>query len=160
MSDIVPKIFGRVDDTAALVFTREERARYDQNLRNLSGKPVEVIIRKRKKPVSDQQYGYLFGVIFPIFTIELWGESDTNAIEEITIIAKMKFFYREREIRKSNGAVETERIPRSLSRARGCSMEDMCEFMSNVIKWGETDFGITFPDVNQVELPKYYHKCL
>lgn len=130
---------------------------YKMHLRSLKGE-LEITIKKRAKKTTDPQYGYLFGVVFPIITIALWEEEGPHANAQITKLMKQKFFMESVEIKKPDETIEYESIPRSLSRSK-CSREDMAKFIDDVIHWATTEMRIIIPEPNQVVIPEYYNVC-
>lgn len=72
------------------------------------GKWVDIEIGPHKKSTTNQQYGYLFGVVFPVIA-NITG----HTIREIEYIYKMKFHF---EVVDYYG--QALRIPKSISRAK------------------------------------------
>jgi hypothetical protein len=72
--DVTPRFIGRVDEQGRLRVS--DRRRLDQYLRTLAGKAVEIVVRRQRKPVSNQQHRYYRGVVLVVFAEFLGYECD------------------------------------------------------------------------------------
>jgi len=74
---ICPVFRGKVNEQGVL----QVDARFDAWLSTLKGLDVDVIVRKPRKPRSNQQNRYFHGVVVKMLTDDLWGDGDYEGMK-------------------------------------------------------------------------------
>ncbi len=117
------------------------RKRLKEELRHFEGKPIELIIRRKKKHRSNQQnrlYWVYMGMI---------GEYLGYSKDEIHEICKYKF------LKKETADETTGEIFQYIQSTSKLSTVEFMEYIENLYKWSAETFGLTLPEPNsQMEM--------
>jgi hypothetical protein len=104
------------------------------------GKTVTFTI-KIERPISYAQYGYLYGVVYPILKkgFEDAIGSDFN-IEDVDTMMKMKFHF------TSFIDVETGEVCKVIDSKKEMNKVELAQFIDKCINFGLTNLGVSFPN--------------
>lgn len=117
----------------------DARGLFLAHLKRLANQPVQVVVKKLGRRKSQQQGGYLFGVLYPVIAEELGYRS--YEVEEVHDACM-------RELR----GLKPEPNPLKLR----CSLRDMdhqqvSEYIEDLRHWAVTNYGIVTPEANKAE---------
>lgn len=109
---------------------------------SMKSKAVRVIVKVAARPKSQNQLGYLFGVVYPVIADEMG--------------------YRDYEVEQVHDAVmrhlrglKPEPNPLQMRVSLGeMSHEEVSTYIEDCRHWALTEYGIVTPDANCVEAPK------
>jgi hypothetical protein len=95
---------------------------------------------KQERPISLQQYGFLYGVIYPVIRsgIEAYT-GETFSIEDVDQMMKLKFLFSEII------DFETGEITKVLDRKSKLNKSELADYITNVMQFGETTLNVKFP---------------
>lgn len=133
----IPVWVGTVDATGTLRLQAHSLFQhYVQTLRN---RPVQLVLRKRVRPKSLSQLGYLWGVIYPI-AAESFGYMDyeVEALHDACM----------RELRGLKPEPNPLKVRISLAEM---SHEEVSDYISDLRHWLLTEHGIITPDAEKAE---------
>lgn len=136
---IVPVWRGRVSEDGKLQLLELERPQRQNYLRYLAGKPVEVVIRKRRAQRSLDQNAYLHGVPFPIL-----ADHFGNTIEEMKYALMGECWGWKLE--KATG----REVPVKAHTSR-MTVEECSHFIEWLIPWAMINHGVQIPLPGEAE---------
>lgn len=115
---------------------------YEQALRALAGRPVEVTVRRKGWKRSDRQNAWYWGQI-----LELLSEHTGYTPDELHEYCKSRFIPKKLAICDGNGIVVDERVVGgSTTRLNTVEMADYCEAIR---RFAAEDVGVVIPDPDQ-----------
>jgi hypothetical protein len=134
----VPKWTGTVDADGKLrVDARELFLKY---LKTLANSSIELVIRKRGRPKSQGQLGYLFGVVYPVIADDLgYREYEVEEVHDAVV----------RTLRGLKPEPNPLQLRWSL---REQEHEEVSRYIEDVRHWAVTEYGIVTPDANAVSV--------
>ena len=136
MSAPVPLFHGHVEDGGHLVL--DDQPGFDRLRRRLAGQPVDVILRRRRTPRSNNENRYYWGVV-----VALLGEHFGYRRDEMHEALKFEFL---RVDPDNEHPLATVRSTASLSTVE---FED---FLSTIRQWAAEEYAIQIPLPNEVEV--------
>lgn len=137
MSQPTPVFTGHVSEAGQLQL--DQRPMLERYLRGLAGKPVELVVRRRRKQRSDRQSRYYWGVI-----VSILAEHFGYRREEMHEALKFEFL---RVDPDDTRPLATVRSTTSLSTVE---MED---YLDAVRMWALTEYEVLIPLPNEVAAP-------
>lgn len=108
---------------------------FDKFLLGLKGKKVIVDIKKKRKPTTNEQYGYLYGCIYAEIS-----EYTGHTVDEVDYFFRMKYHFKVVEI--SGYAVK---VPKSLSKIKA-HREELAQFIDKIIMFMAPYMTISKPN--------------
>jgi hypothetical protein len=117
-----------------LVF--DNRKRFDQYLCGLRG-AVEIVVRKRRKPRSDPQNRYYWGVV-----VAMLADYTGYTTEEMHEALKWKF------LRKPS---DDHRLPDTVRSTAELTTVEFERYCSDVRQWASEELTFSIPEPNEVE---------
>jgi hypothetical protein len=131
----VPAWSGVVTDDGRLVL--DARVLFDSYLKRLKQQAVTLVIRKRSRPKSSTQLGYLFGVVYPVIADDLgYRDYEVDEVHDAVM----------RELR----GLQPEPNPLQLRVSlKAMSHEQTSEYIEDVRHWALTKHGIVTPDAEK-----------
>ena len=126
-----PVFFGRVEK-GKLVLKLQDR--FNDYLRSLEGQEVQVVVGKPRKPRSNQENRYYWGVV-----IKLLSEHTGYSEDEMHDALRMLFL-----------TDKTSKMPTLKSTALLSTVE-FEEYMSQIRMWASTELQVYVPEPNEVE---------
>ena len=121
-----PTFQGTVEEGTLKIFDIE---RFNAYLQGLDGK-VSVVVRKRRKPRSDNENRYYWGVV-----VKILSDETGHLPDEIHEALKHKFLM-DGLVAKSTAMLSTV---------------EMEEYLSRIRTWASMDMNIYIPEPNEVE---------
>jgi hypothetical protein len=128
---VTPVFTGRIDRGKLILDTPQ---RYLVHLVCLDGKPIELIVRKRKSQRSLQQNAYYWGVVIEILANHFGYEAG-----EMHEALKFKF------LRTHEGDLPAARSTAKLN------TEEFVAYVDRVVRWAAQEHQLYIPDPGQVE---------
>ena len=124
-------------------FQADDKQEFSMAFCSFEGKPVEIVVRRKKKS-KNRQYRYLYGVVY-----QLIGSWTGHTIDQIDYYMKVKFDFD--VIGIQNG--EEIRVPRKRGK-KGQTKEEFTEYINNIREWvhGLPDCDLYIPEPNAVDL--------
>ena len=126
-----PLFTGRIDRGKLILDTPQ---RYLVHLARLDGKPVELLIRKRRSQRSLPQNAYYWGVV-----VEILAEHFGYEKEEMHVALKFKF------LRTHDGDLPTGRSTSKLTTV------EFVNYTNEIIRWAAQEHQVFIPDPGQVD---------
>lgn len=137
MAQPVPSWSGVVSAEGKLLL--DARALFDRYVGKFKNQAVTLVIKKRARPKSHNQLGYLFGVVYPVLADTL-GYRDYE-VEEVHDAVM-------RELRGLKPEPNPLKLRVSLAEM---SHEQVSEYIEDVRTWAVTEFGCVTPDADKAE---------
>ena len=113
------------------------------------GRAVNVKVTTAATKTKDQ-LGYYWGVMLPKVQEGLKEFGNEMSLAEVNAFLNDKFFSNSMTVIIKRGLNEyyyTIRTPRSKS---GATIDEMSEFIENVIRWASVDLGVSIPTPNEI----------
>ncbi len=140
MSAPIPAWHGVIDMDDKLHL--EARGLFAGYLKRLANHPVTLIIKKRTRAKSQNQLGYLWGVVYPVIA-EHFGycdyEHEAMHDEIMRVLRGLKPDPNPLQIRVSLAEM---------------SHEEVSAYISDVRHWALTKYGVITPDADRVDVPE------
>lgn len=134
----MPVFVGVVDSAGHLHL--EARGLLDRYLRTLANKRVTLVVKPEARPKSQNQLGYLFGVLYPVIAEEIGYRA--YEVEEIHDAC----------MRKLRG-LKPEPNPLQLRETlRDKEHEYVSDYIGDLRHWALMDYGIVTPDAHRAEV--------
>ena len=133
----LPVFHGVVTKDGAL--TLEARELFKAYVKRLANKPVTLVLKVRARRKSQQQLGYLFGVVYPVIADSLGYRA--YEVEEVHDAIM-------RELRGLKPEPNPLKLRVSLSEM---PHEEVSDYIEDVRHWALTAYGIVTPDADQAE---------
>ncbi len=137
--------YGKVTDDGKLEIPRK---RFSKEITVFSGKPVEVIIRRKRKYRSSPQNRYYWGAVIPLILqafIDLGHEGlqtgSQDSAQMIHEFLKGKFLHNGVEVADAQGQVIV--LPPS---TRRCSTSEFMDYLAEIQQWAAEFLCIVIPD--------------
>ena len=114
-----------------------------------NGRAVNVKVTTAATKTKDQ-LGYYWGVMLPKVQEGLKEFGNEMSLAEVNAFLNDKFFSNSMTVIIKRGLNEyyyTIRTPRSKS---GATIDEMSEFIENVIRWASVDLGVSIPTPNEI----------
>ncbi len=112
----------------------------------LKNKAVQVTVKTLARRKSTSQLGYLFGVVYPVIADELgYQEYEVEQVHDAIM----------RHLRGLKPEPNPLQVRVSLAEM---SHEDVSAYISDVRFWALTEYGITTPDSDKVDVPQERRK--
>ena len=137
MAQPVPVWHGVITPDGKLILdARDLFAGYVKRLKNSA---VSLVLKKRSRPKSQSQLGYLWGVVYPVIAEEFgYCDYELNAMHDAII----------RELRGLKPEPNPLKLRMSLAEM---PHEEVSAYISDVRHWAVTNYGIVTPDAEKAE---------
>lgn len=136
MAAPVPTWSGVVTPEGALKL--DARDLFKHYVARLKNQPVTLVLKKRSRPKSTNQLGYLFGVVYPVIAEELgYRQYEVEEVHDAVV----------RELRGLKPEPNPLKLRWSLAEQEH---EEVSRYIEDVRHWAVTTYGIVTPDANQV----------
>ena len=117
----------------------DSRSLFAAYVKRLANQPVTLVLKKLSRRKSNQQLGYLWGVVYPVIADSLgYRGYETNEVHDAIV----------RELRGLKPDPNPLKLRWSL---REQNHEATSEYISDVRHWAVTNFGIVTPDAGKAE---------
>lgn len=137
MAAPVPVWSGTVDADGKLRI--DARGLFLAHLKRLANQPIQVVIKKLARPKSQNQLGFLFGVIYPVIAEELgYRQYEVEEVHDACM----------RELRGLKAEPNPLKLRCSL---RDMSHEEVSAYIEDLRFWAVEHFGIVTPDASKAE---------
>lgn len=130
---IALKFWGQVSDGGRLIL--EDTEGFKTHLLRFAGKPIELILKKPTKDATQEQRGYLFGVVIPAI-------ADYTGYTEDEVYGILKGMFLRRHTKDGREYIM------SLSQ---CNREEVAKFIDQSVNFG-FEVGAEIPPSNRVSL--------
>jgi hypothetical protein len=117
----------------------QDPSRFNAYLASLGKQPVDIVVRTWKKPRSNQENRYYFGVV-----VNLISEHTGYTPDEVHEFLKLKFLSKIIVM-----AGKDERIPRSSTELSTIEWE---KWMTEIREWAAQELSLNIPDPKKVEV--------
>jgi hypothetical protein len=132
---LTPIFHGRITEQGELVLFDTERTQRRAHLRSLSGKDVEIVVRRKRQQRSSQANRYYFGVVVPLIAEHCGYEKD-----EMHELLAMKFLRTEDD--PVTGSPRRKHTPET-------DTQEFGEYVDACIRLG-AELGVVIPAPNEV----------
>jgi hypothetical protein len=137
MAAPVPVWSGVVDTSGRLHLDAKDL--FKGYVRRLANSPVTLVLKKKSRGKSQNQLGYLFGVLYPVIAEELgYRQYEVEQVHDACM----------RELRGLKPEPNPLKLRVSLAEM---SHEQVSEYIGDLRHWAVTEYGIVTPDSGKAE---------
>ena len=137
MAAPVPVFHGVVTKDGKLVL--DARGLFTAYVKRLANQAVTLTLKKQSRAKSQNQLGYLFGVVYPVIAEEVgYRQYEVEEVHDAIV----------REIRGLKEEPNPLKLRWSL---REQDHEEVSRYIGDVRHWALVNYGIVTPDANQAE---------